>query len=120
MKINLYPLKLYAQRPRLLGLALMALLINISTWAWILWQIPKEGDQLVLHYNVIFGVDRVGTFGELLYLPTLGFVILVVNYIVGWLVFKSDRFLSGLLIFSALLVNIFGFIDGLLLVFLNV
>lgn len=120
MKIDIYPFKLYAQRPLLLGFVLTGLFLNLAAWVWILYEIPKSDDQLVLHYNIIFGVDRVGTFSELLATPTFGFGILIINYVLGWFAFKFDRFMSAFLIFSALLVNFFVFINGLLLVFLNV
>ena len=120
MSIGIYPLKLYAQRPLLSGLASSSLVLNVGIWVWILSEIPKTGDQIVLHYNIIFGVDRVGTFQELLLIPSLGLGILVVNYILGWLAFKYDSFMPVLLNFSALLANVFLFINGLLLVFLNI
>ena len=115
-----YPLKLYLRNIPNAVMIGVCLLANAAMWIWIAWQIPKQAEPIFLHYNIIFGVDRVGTFQELLLIPSLGLGILVVNYILGWLAFKYDSFMPVLLNFSALLANVFLFINGLLLVFLNI
>lgn len=116
----MYPVKLYFKHlPNLILLA-SAVLLNLAIWAWLLWQIKPTGEAIFLHYNVLFGVDLIGEWWKILYLPIAGAVILIVNAVLGWLMFSRDKFIAQFLNAVAVLCQIFLLLAAALLVFLNV
>ncbi len=116
----MYPVKLYIKHLPNLIMIPLALLINISTWAWLLLQIKPQDETIFLHYNILFGVDYIGAWWKVLYLPVLGLFIFLVNTIFGWVMFPKDKFSAQVLNFVNLVCQIFIFIAAALLVFLNV
>lgn len=116
----MYPIKLYFKHlPNLITL-ILSFLINIATWSWLLWQIKPQGEPIFLHYNILFGVDYVGEWIKILYIPLAGLMIFLVNAILGWILFSRDKFVSQILNTFGLICQLFLFIASALLVFLNV
>jgi len=116
----LYPLKLYFRHlPNLIILSL-SLATNIAIWVWLLWQIRPHDEQIFLHYNILFGVDYVGEWWRILFLPISGLAILLVNGAIGWSLFGKDKFYAQLLNAVSLFCQIFLLVAAALLVFLNV
>ncbi len=115
-----YPVKLYIKHwPTLLCLG-ASLLLNIATWIWLLIEIRPQTEPVFLHYNILFGVDYVGEWWQVLYLPISGIVIIIVNAVMGWLLFNRDKFLAQILNGIGLFCQLFLLIAAALLVFLNV
>lgn len=116
----LYPIKLYFKYlPNLITLSL-SLLLNILLWIWLLWKINPGPDPVFLHYNILFGVDFIGEWWQVLFLPLAGLLIFLINGIIAWMLFSKDKFISLLLNAVSLLCQMIIFIAGALLVFLNV
>jgi len=118
-KIDIYPLKLYIQNISLAILLGLSLVLNLLTWVWLWVQIPRDESQLFLHYNVLFGVDNIGDSWHIFYVPLIGLIILMLNTVLGWVLFKKDKFIAQLLSFVSLVCQIYLFISAVLLVFLN-
>jgi len=117
---HVYPLKLYFKyKPNFIMLA-AAILVNIFTWVWILFQIRPQDALIFLHYNVLFGVDFIGEWWRVYYLPLTGLFIIVINFVIGWLLFQKDKFISIILQSVSLICQIFLLVVSALLVFLNV
>ena len=62
----------------------------------ILW-FPR-GNNVVLHYNVSFGIDLVGSWFKILLVPFIMLLLLILNFSVGLWVWRRDRVLSYLLL----------------------
>lgn len=120
MKLEIHPLKLYITTLPILIMALAGLLLNIFSWVWLWLYIPGNGEQLFLHYTILFGVDYIGTRAQAFIVPLSGLCILVANVFLGWVLFNKDRFIAYSLTFIAAFCQIFLVIAVLLLVFLNV
>ena len=116
----MYPLKLYIKNPPNLIAIPIALLLNLSNWIWLLWEIRPQEDMIFLHYNILFGVNYIGPWWKVIYLPIIGLVIIILNAILGWILYGKDKFFSQLLNFIALFCQIFLLISSALLIFLNV
>ncbi|MEK7084762.1 MAG: hypothetical protein AAB932_06005 [Patescibacteria group bacterium] len=117
---ELFPLKLYlAHLPNAL-LAGLAFLLNCATWGRILLELPPREESFFLHYNILFGVDYIGAWGNVLYLPSAGLLIFLLNLFLGWAVFREERFAAYLLLAIAALCNAGIFIAATLLILLNV
>lgn len=85
------------------------LAINLGNWIlarYIDSQIDEK--MIALHYNVDFGFDYYGNTKKIYIIPLLGLLIIVVNSLLFNSVneYKDRKFLSHLLLGSAILVNI--------------
>ena len=117
---DMYPIKLYIKHlPNLIMLPL-GLLLNLASWVWLLSQIKPQTDPIFLHYNILFGVDYIGDWWKVLYLPIAGLFIYLINTILSWVLFGKDKFAAQLLNFVSIFCQVFVLIAAALLVFLNV
>lgn len=116
----MYPIKLYIKHLPNLIMIPLGLLLNLASWVWLLSQIKPQTDPIFLHYNILFGVDYIGEWWKVLYLPIVGLFILLINTILGWVLFGKDKFAAQVLNFTSILCQVFILIAAALLVFLNV
>jgi hypothetical protein len=62
---------------------------------------------IILHYNVYFGVDVIGAWWQVYFLPLIGLVILSVNTVLGYLFYQQkERIVAHLLILATFIVQI--------------
>lgn len=73
---------------------------------YIFLKLGAKQDLIPLHYNIYFGVDYIASKNQIFKLPLMGVVVLGVNYFLGWLVYKHEKFVCYILIFVSLLVSI--------------
>lgn len=120
MAETLYPLRLYLKYwPNTLMMS-VSLAMNLAMWGWLLMHIHPQTEQLFLHYTILFGVDLIGSWNKIFFLPISGFIIIMVNALLGWLMFKTDRFFAQMLNAVALFCQIMFLIGSWLIVYLNV
>ena len=90
--------------------ALVLFLLNIFLWlfAYSIF-IKSNQDLMFLHSNVDFGVDLIGEAKRIFVIPILGLVIFLVNLIISssLIKLKDFRFLSHLLLGSAIMAHVF-------------
>ena len=114
-----YYLKLYLRDLRNLIPLVLSLGIQIFIWIYILLNIKPSIGRVFLHYNIVFGVDLLGEWWKILYLPLGGLIILLVNSVISFFLYKKDKFFSWLLSSWILLVHIYLVIEVYLLIRLN-
>ncbi|PIT86206.1 MAG: hypothetical protein COU33_04435 [Candidatus Magasanikbacteria bacterium CG10_big_fil_rev_8_21_14_0_10_43_6] len=120
MNQGLYPIKLYLKHlPNAIMMSL-SLLMNVLMWGWLLWYIRPQSDLIFLHYNVLFGVDLIGHWYQVLTVPVMGLCIIVVNNVLGWFFFRKDKFIAYLLGAVVVISHVFLVLVAMLLVFINV
>ena len=120
MTETLYPIRLYIKyQPNMIMMS-VALAMNLAMWGWLMFHIHPQSDQLFLHYTILFGVDLIGSWNKIFFLPISGFLIIVVNALIGWLMFKSDKFFAQILNAVALFCQVLLLIGTWLVVYLNV
>ncbi len=84
-----------------------ALLVNIANWALIAFFIRPVDFPIILHYNVYFGVDVIGAWWQIYFLPLIGLVILSVNTVLGYLFYQQkERIAAHLLVLATFIVQI--------------
>ncbi len=116
----MYPIKLYFKRPGNFVPLIISGLLNLFTWGWLLFYIRKQEDPVFLHYTVIFGVDYTGDWKQVFLVPLGGLFILLLNMMLGWLLFHKDDFAGYVLNAVALIIQIILLVTSVLLVLLNV
>jgi len=98
---------------------LMIFLIQIFIWYLLIANIRPSLEQVFLHYNIIFGVDLIGEWWKIFYLPIAGLIVLLFDYFLSFLFYKSNKFLGRLLSFAVLFFHCFLLAGVALLVRLN-
>lgn len=88
-------------------------------WLFLFINIPQGEGQIFLHYNIVIGVDKVGNWWQIFYLPAIGVMVLLVNVIFGLFVYRADKFLARVLTGWVLLFHIFLLAGIIFLVRLN-
>ncbi len=75
---------------------ILALALNGVSWALLAWRARSLGGEtsVPLHYTIYFGVDWVGSWYKLLIPAFFGFVALLVNYTIVFIVYEDRRFFA--------------------------
>lgn len=120
MEKPFYPIKLYLKNKVIALTLLLGITLNLGTWGWLLWNIHAQEDLIFLRYNVLFGVDLIGEWWKIIYLPITGLCIIFINAVLGWILYSRDSYVAILLHVAAVLCQVFILIAALILVFLNV
>ena len=84
------------------------LILNLLNWltAFIINKNVSQ-DLIFLHYNVTFGVNLIGSVKKVYVIPFLGFVIILINFVLLIFIHKQGKFITHLLLSTALLANLF-------------
>jgi hypothetical protein len=80
--------------------------VFIITLLFTLFKINGSPDVVALHYNVIIGVDRLGSKWQLLVLPGVGAFMLVINFVLAWAVRSTGRFVPFLAALASVVGNL--------------
>lgn len=83
--------------------------VNLSTWIFARYIDSNIDEKMIaLHYSVDFGIDYYGNTSKIYVIPFLGLFIIVINSLLfnSISVYKDRRFLSHLLLSSAMVVNL--------------
>jgi hypothetical protein len=56
-----------------------ALSVNIITWLYVWLKFSGSTEEVVLHYNILFGVDTAGRWQELFIYPLSGLAIFIID-----------------------------------------
>ena len=84
-----------------------ALILNVINWAMIAFFIRPVDFPIILHYNVYFGVDVIGQWWQVYFLPFIGLIVLLINSTLGYLFYgQKERIVAHLLMLATFIVQI--------------
>ncbi|MEA2088888.1 MAG: hypothetical protein U9O55_03560 [Patescibacteria group bacterium] len=98
---------------------IISIIINSIIWINLL-RIKKVGEMIPLHYNVYFGIDYIGDWHKIFIVPLIGIIILIINFLLALLIYYKDKFISYILVFTVLFVQIILFLASLSIVWINI
>lgn len=97
----------------------VALLVNIIHWA-ILWlKIKPDEAYVVLHYNVIYGVDLVDRAAFIYMIPAAALLVLILNFLASNYFFKREKLAGYFLNAAGIAVQLIFFAATLTLIVIN-
>lgn len=102
---------------------LVALLLQASLWFLIFFKIMplvNQLDFLSLHYNIYFGIDLIGSWYRIFYIPVAGLIFLIINIFLIILLYKKERFLSYFVAACSVLISLGLAVALLLITLLNI
>jgi len=114
-----YPYKLLVQLLKQKNLYLViiaALFINALIWFLIIWRLPASATWIPLHYNTYLGIDWIGPWIKIIYYPSLGLLILLVNILLAAVIMPKKSQLANWLTWAALVVQFFLLLNLSLLI----
>jgi len=103
----LYLIKVFIKDPWIITPLITGLATQLFVWPYIFFQLGQRSDYLFLHYNIIFGIDLVGPWWKILYLPLGGLAIIILNFILSLYIYNHDKLISRMLLFFAALFSLF-------------
>ncbi len=103
----------------IVNLTALSLLLNMSLWIYF-FQNKKESDYpIILHYNLIFGVDYLGNYEKIYFISFVGLILILFNSILGYILYNKEKLASYFLILAAFIVQVFLLVAGYLIVGIN-
>ncbi len=101
----------------LLALNLVA---NIINWTTILIFINRLDGDIILHYNVYFGVDSLGDWRRVFILPAIGIILFMLNAaLAAYFYTRKERIASYILLLASLMAQINLIIAAVSIVMIN-
>ena len=88
-------------------LLILSLSANFINWAILkIWVRPVDFP-IILHYNVYFGVDLIGGYGQVYLLPLIGLILFIINLILSMYFYEQkERIASYILLMATLMIQL--------------
>jgi len=116
----LYLLRVFFRDPWIILPLVFSGLAQSFNWWYIIAHLQERSDHYFLHYNIVFGVDLVGDWQRIFYIPIGGLLILLVNYGLALAMYNNERAFSRLLAVFGAILQIFLCLAAFLIVDLNI
>jgi len=100
-------------------LFITSFLLNIGLWAGLSFLFRPQEEPIFLHYNIFFGIDLIGPWWKIFYLPITGLVILLLNTGFSAASYKEDKALSFMVMIMTVVFHLLLFAGAFLTVQLN-
>ncbi len=93
-------------------LILFSVLLNFGMWYVIAkpftnYILQNSANLIPLHYNVYFGIDFFGDLKFLYIIPGVGLLVLLVNSILGLVLYNKSKLLSYYLVLAIFILHLF-------------
>ena len=100
----------------------LSIIFNFLIWAVVAWKfIPlvTPGEPLPLHFNIYFGIDFIGEWYKLLFIPLLGIIFIFTNFILADIAYLRDKIVSYFLIGASVFAQIILFLAVYMIILIN-
>jgi hypothetical protein len=88
----------------------LSAMFNLVNWGLIYYRFTRflsgQEESIILHYNIYFGIDKIGNWGNIYHLPLIGILILLINLIASYLLYFKDKLISYFCLSVALISQI--------------
>ncbi|EKD43911.1 MAG: hypothetical protein ACD_72C00075G0001 [uncultured bacterium] len=92
-----YSPKVYWKDHWIHGSAAIWLAFEVFMWIYAAIYVRPTTEQVFLHYNVVFGVDLIGEWWQMLAACWAGLIFFVINFGLSWYVYGQDKILARFL-----------------------
>ena len=105
----------------------IGLVINLATWAIIyfkfrplVYHLPADQAFIPLHYNIYLGIDSLGNWKKIFWLPGIGLIIGFINTILALMIFSKKEILSYFLSISFAVIQLFLLVATIITILINI
>lgn len=116
----MYPLKLFLLSPVTLVSVILSTCLDIVYLVWLLVRVGFRDEQFFLHYNILSGVDWVGHAALVYWIPVAGLLIVLINSLLAWYLYKDHRDLAYITLAVTVLSHLCLGMATYMVLFLNV
>ena len=96
----------FFHNPLIHWVVIASLFVNIASWVVLAIFIKPTDLNIILHYNVYFGVDIIGKWWQVYFLPAVGTTFLVVNFILAYFFYcQKERVASYLFLLASFIIQ---------------
>ncbi len=85
----------------------ISLVINIILWVMVASKFGLSAEQIPLHFNVVSGIDFVGSSRNLYQIPGAGLLIFLINIWLARAIIAKEKLFAYFLGFGSLVVQLF-------------
>jgi hypothetical protein len=97
----------------------IALLINIIHWLILYYKIKPGQDDVLLHYNVVYGADFINNSIYLYWIPLLALTLLLLNLVAAIFFHRKEKLAAYFISLTSIPVQIVFFVATLVLILVN-
>ncbi|HAT73783.1 MAG: hypothetical protein US30_C0004G0119 [Candidatus Moranbacteria bacterium GW2011_GWF2_36_839] len=103
-----------------LWLLIFNFLANLTNWIILAIFINKTQRNIILHYNVYFGVDNLGNWKQSFLAPAIGLFLFLVNFSLAFFFYKNrERIASYSLLLASVIIQINLIISSVSVILIN-
>jgi len=81
---------------------ILSFLLNAVIWIILYYKIKPTAIPIPLHYNIYFGIDLIGEWYKIYFIPGFGLIIFFINLIISFIIYKTEKIISYFLIFASM------------------
>lgn len=97
----------------------LAFLLNLAGWILPYFLIKPQAEPIILHYNIYFGVDLIGEWYRIFFLPAIATVLLLINIALGAMNYRKDATISKIFFGGTVIIQLLALISTYLLTSIN-
>jgi len=113
--------RVFFQSKIVLTLLILSLLANIANWLILFIFIRPVDIDIILHYNVYFGVDTMGNWKQVFIMPVIGFILFIINAVLAAYFYRNkERIASYVLLLTALMAQVGFIIASVSIILINI
>lgn len=110
--------RLFVRDPFVQGTFFLSLTVTMIVFGVLLWLLPRQ-ENIVLRYNILFGIDLLGPWYQALMGPIAEAMLIGINTLVGLFIWRRDRVLSYILGSGTLITAVIIAVSSGLILYLN-
>ena len=109
----------YWKDKQIMAVLFLSVLLNIFIWIFLIQNQKENSHPIILHYNLFFGVDYLGNYEKIYLIPIAGLIIIIVNSILGHLLYLKEKLAVYFLVFIIFIVQLLLLINSYLIIRIN-
>lgn len=79
---------------------------NLIIWLVLYYKIKPNPEPIPLHYNIYFGIDLIGQWYKIYFIPGFGFLIFFINLLLSSIIYKREKIISYFLVLATCIAQI--------------
>ena len=88
-------------------------------WLVVWYFVKPQTEPYLLHYNIFLGIDLIGDWWKMFFLPGLGLVILLINFILSFFLLVKEKILTFYLTTVSSAAQVFLILALIFIILLN-
>ncbi|MFA7169404.1 MAG: hypothetical protein WC178_00955 [Candidatus Paceibacterota bacterium] len=104
--IKIAGFKPYWRNKEITRVLFLSMIINLIMWLYLFHNRIESDYPIILHYNLFFGVDALGSYEKIFLLPLAGAILFFLNATLGQFFYRTERLASYILTMNIFIIQI--------------